>query len=1205
MAAFVAVACSGIPAWCPAAHAAESDARIRPDAVGIRLSAGARAAAAHAASAATAPTPGLAALAARLGLGFESEFPATSSLRTALGSRETSNDAARSAASRLDRDWVVHLKTGVDPAQAVEALRQEPDVEAAWTIAWMPLEWVPDDSLFSKAYYFFQPSRHDSHAPEAWDITTGDSTQIIAIIDSGVLFKHPDLGGVTPGSSGNLWTNPIERDGLPGVDDDGNGYVDDVHGWDFVSLPFADIVVDGEDWRDEDPDPNDFLGHGTAVAGLAGGITGNHIGVAGVAGGARILPLRAGFSAREAPSGLIDLSSAARAVAYAARLGATVINCSFASVRQQDMTDALDLAYALGTVVVVAAGNNDSSHDMAERPEVISVAALDAGDQVTAFSNRGDYVDLAAAGLFVATTSLMRVAGADSASRCQPDYAVTASGTSFASPLVAGAVALVQSHRHAIGLPPLDPANMRLRLVETADDISSANPGLTGYGSGRVDYARALTDPQGSFALRLPGAMVGGSPAVVPTRSGSSSVIAATGSGHLVSVNGSTGAVSWEIPLAGAPVSCPSAADFDGDIGVFVALGSGDIAGVDLSGHPLPGWPVHPGGMGTLPPAIADIDGDGSPDVVWANREGQVFAFHADGRAVSGFPVRVAPQQLLAPALCLADLDDDHGAAEIVAAQPSGEITVIDGDGSIRPGWPRTLLLCQTPIVARLSATGPPIVAVTSSTILELLDAHGDLVWSGGLGDYATGSPAAADLDGDGVDEIMVLLASGDVAVVGSDHLPRRVSTRGTSVSPFEFGAPEMLGGRWGASSGGFAWAAGGSLWWFQEPLQRIPPLDATSKGTPTIADLDGDGLLEAVVQSPVDPMMVVYRTRLTASASAGWFTSRGNVARTASTTTTAAPVADDVGPEAIHDLEAHEEALGVTLRWTAPADVGGGHVSRYEIRLAEQPIDAAVFDRAAAVEAPAPLAAGLEQMVQVADLVEGHDDYFAIRALDQHGNRSALSNVVHVAVPAIAPAAVSDLRIADASAGGIALAWTATGDDGHAGLASAYEVRAATHPIDAPSFDTAGVAISVPGGNAIAQRARFSGLVLGRRYWFATRAIDDAGLQSPLSNVVSTVMGPLAAHAGIGLAPRTTPASGGVDLFWQRGVSPIAEPGRIDIFDVGGRQRRTLELPHTADGVVSWDGWDESGHRMTAGVYFARLTLGREQAFTRIVLRE
>src|SRR5262249_2771236 len=157
------------------------------------------------------------------------------------------------------------------------------------------------------------------------------------------------------------------------------------------------------------------------------------------------------------------------AVAYAARIGATVINCSFASVRQQDMTDALDLAYALGTAVVVAAGNNDSAHDMAERPEVISVAALDADDHVAAFSHRGESVDLAAAGLFVSTTSLARLAGADSATRCQPDYAVTASGTSFASPLVAGAVALVQSHRRALGLPPLDPVNLRLRLIETTD----------------------------------------------------------------------------------------------------------------------------------------------------------------------------------------------------------------------------------------------------------------------------------------------------------------------------------------------------------------------------------------------------------------------------------------------------------------------------------------------------------------------------------------------------------------------------------------------------------------------------------------------------------------------------------------------------------------------------------------------------------------
>src|SRR6185503_18717521 len=106
-----------------------------------------------------------------------------------------------------------------------------------------------------------------------------------------------------------IWVNALERDGTAGVDDDGNGYVDDDRGWDFVALDSEQQVVPGEDWRDEDNDPDDFVGHGTAVAGIAAARTDNRIGVASTAWNARIMPLRVGWSGARAPSGEIDLSA--------------------------------------------------------------------------------------------------------------------------------------------------------------------------------------------------------------------------------------------------------------------------------------------------------------------------------------------------------------------------------------------------------------------------------------------------------------------------------------------------------------------------------------------------------------------------------------------------------------------------------------------------------------------------------------------------------------------------------------------------------------------------------------------------------------------------------------------------------------------------------------------------------------------------------
>src|SRR5262249_20350110 len=157
-----------------------------------------------------------------------------------------------------------------------------PEVVSATPIAILPLDAVPNDSLWASSYWYYQPSRMDVHAPEAWDVTTGDTSVVVAIVDTGVNPYHPDVGGSVAGLSGQIYTNWAEVNGLPGVDDDGNGKIDDFHGWDFVALSNNSDVEPGEDWQDEDNDPNDFVAHGTGVAGMVGALTNNTIGVAGM-----------------------------------------------------------------------------------------------------------------------------------------------------------------------------------------------------------------------------------------------------------------------------------------------------------------------------------------------------------------------------------------------------------------------------------------------------------------------------------------------------------------------------------------------------------------------------------------------------------------------------------------------------------------------------------------------------------------------------------------------------------------------------------------------------------------------------------------------------------------------------------------------------------------------------------------------------------
>src|SRR5262249_55603362 len=154
--------------------------------------------------------------------------------------------------------------------EALTAFRNEPEVQSADPIAILPVASVPNDSLFSFQYGFSQPSDLDSDLPEAWDLTQGDTSVVLAIVDTGVLWSHPDLAA-------NIWINRGEIPGN-GIDDDGNGFIDDVRGWDFVT---GVAGASGEDVSTPDNDPSDHVGHGTAVAGVAGAVVNNTSGVAG------------------------------------------------------------------------------------------------------------------------------------------------------------------------------------------------------------------------------------------------------------------------------------------------------------------------------------------------------------------------------------------------------------------------------------------------------------------------------------------------------------------------------------------------------------------------------------------------------------------------------------------------------------------------------------------------------------------------------------------------------------------------------------------------------------------------------------------------------------------------------------------------------------------------------------------------------------
>jgi subtilisin family serine protease len=392
-------------------------------------------------------------------------------------------------------------------ADAITEFAVDPNVLSVEPVNTEPVYGVPNDPSFPSQWSLAATSDKDIDAPEAFVISTGQSNITVAVLDTGVRYFHRDLGGLTASlgnpefTRGNMAVNMAERNGTPGVDDDLNGYIDDWIGWDFLSDPAP--AWPGEDAGDEDNDPRDFNGHGTHCAGIIGAMNNNGYGVASPAGGwnsgsesvvgngVRILPLRVGYSGVDAQNnetGRIVMLSAAEALYYAANNHARIASLSFGSSNSAGFASAVNYFLAAGGIIFHAAGNNnDSVADYLDsRTDVFNVAALDANDAKASFSTFGPFVDISAPGVGIVSTYHDHANPAT-------DTVASLSGTSMATPLVAGIAANVWSH-----YPWMTAAQVWSDLVSTADKIDAANPNFAGMlGAGRVNLRRALDDSTG------------------------------------------------------------------------------------------------------------------------------------------------------------------------------------------------------------------------------------------------------------------------------------------------------------------------------------------------------------------------------------------------------------------------------------------------------------------------------------------------------------------------------------------------------------------------------------------------------------------------------------------------------------------------------------------------------------------------------------
>lgn len=327
-----------------------------------------------------------------------------------------------------------------------------------------PREFTPNDPSYGSQYH--HPLMDNNLA---WDITLGDPSIIIGITDDGVDINHVDL-------SANIYHNPGETPG-DGIDNDGNGYVDDYNGWDFSS---------------NDNNPNHTGGdyHGTHVSGIAAGRTNNGIGIAGTAGGASIMPLR--FYG----SGPWTASVINETFTYAADNGAKIVSTSYnidGWVGDAVFTAGLQYLYDSGAIHVNSAGNNSSLNPARQAFEQsLLIASTNSSDTLSSFSNYGIGVDMAAPGESILSTLPGNSYG-------------LLSGTSMAAPNASGTAALIWSAH-----PTWTRDQVVAQMLATGDNIDAQNPSRIGLlGGGRVNAHNALTmtldNPQVANVSDLPG----------------------------------------------------------------------------------------------------------------------------------------------------------------------------------------------------------------------------------------------------------------------------------------------------------------------------------------------------------------------------------------------------------------------------------------------------------------------------------------------------------------------------------------------------------------------------------------------------------------------------------------------------------------------------------------------------------------------------